>query len=112
MFPTGGIEQFMTLVTDGPIGIFYSPSTYQAPGGEVLPINGIILQSQSGLTEATAPGYYCDYFVSVGLNPGNVPTAPVRGAQVTLNGAVYSVEDIKADKVGNGYRLSLHKYFS
>jgi hypothetical protein len=41
-----------------------------------------------------------------------VPVAPVRGGQVTLKGAVYSVEVCKADKVGNGYRLSLHKFFS
>jgi hypothetical protein len=110
MFPTG-IDQFMPLVTEGPIAIFNSPSTYQAAGGgAAIPINGMILPA--GPTESIAPGYYCDYFICVGQNPGNVPSPPARGAHVTLNGGVYVVQDVKADTVGNGYRLSLHKDFA
>ena len=48
----------------------------------------------------------------MGANEGtNLPAAPVRYSTVTIAGVAYYVNDVVADKVGNGYRLILNKNF-
>jgi len=103
----GNFASLLATLNSGAIGVFGTAAAYQAPEGPTIQIQGIILTS--GRPESAAPGYYCDFFVSVGALLGNLPAAPVRYSTVTLNGVAYYVNDVVADKVGNGYRLTLNK---
>jgi len=105
----GNFATLLATLNSGAIGVFGTAATYQPPAGPAIQIQGIILAS--GMPESTAPGYYCDFFVSVGPATGNLPVAPVRYSTVILNGVAYYVNDVVADKVGNGYRLILNKNF-
>jgi hypothetical protein len=105
----GNFASLLATLNAGAIGVFGTAATYQPPTGPALQIQGIILAS--GMPESKAPGYFCDFFVSVGANPGELPFAPVRYVTVILNGVAYYVNDVTADKVGNGYRLILNKNF-
>jgi hypothetical protein len=105
----GNFASLLATLNSGAIGVFGTAATYQPPTGPLTSIEGIILAS--GMPESTAPGHYCDFFVAVGANQGSLPVAPVRYSTVTIAGVAYYVNDVVADKVGNGYRLILNKNF-
>lgn len=91
----------------------YTPSDASSGiGSAAAPILGIVLRDKQAMPEMSAPGYYCDLFVCVGSVSGtDLPWPPVRGDSVTLDGEVYYVGNVEADKVGNGYRLALQQEF-
>lgn len=107
MSPPPFIDQLLATLNTGCATVFGYPATYTAIDGTPYAVTGAVLNS--GLNESSAPGYYCNFFVAVGVEPGNLPVTPQRFSHLTLNGVTYFVNDVVADKVGNGFHLILHR---
>ena len=84
------------------LGAFGREVTYSPSTGVAVPIQAIVETAKE--TEDAAPGVYAVLF----LRLADLPQAPARGDEVSIDNLLYKVFDIEADG-GGGVMLRLRQ---